>query len=399
MRLPSSNQPELSFVVMLTHDAELARACLKSIAETSGDLPDAEVVLILNASSQAVRAVATAEFSGARIIDSPVNTGTAVAWQLGFTAARSEAILLLHEDAELLPGTASRLLKTLRSDETTAVVGPWLDEYGLGRRMINAGWVRFSDLSGGLTISSDQVPEALRDAPYAVQEVSSAMSLWRRSAWEAIGGFEERTFPAISVEADSFAGIWGRGMAVLVDPRAAGRHMTASMNARPGLLSGRHIRHFLGSRFERLWGEKWVPHDAGGLVSLSDHGWSPEEIPDEAVALALDALQERRRELPRLIDPPRSQQPITNPDGREPAPTELDEEIIGRLVAAERVVIDDYTRWLIARDEEMTRRYEEAYDAYRTEAARSEALLAELAVAREPQPGLLARARRRLSRR
>lgn len=396
MQLPSSSNPELSFVVMFTHDPELARACLTSIAATAEGLPPAEVVLILNASSPEVRAVVDG-FAGARIIDSPVNTGTAVAWQLGFTAARGESILLMHEDAELLPGTAAQLLETLHSDDSVAVVGPWLDEYGPGRKMVNAGWVRFAGMGGGMTISADQVPEHLRDAPYAVQEVSSALSIWRRSAWQAIGGFEERTFPAISVEADSFAGIWARGMSVLVDPRAQGKHMTGSMNARPGLLSGRHIRHFLGSRFERLWAEKWAPQ-IDGLIDLSEHGWSAEEIPDEAVALALDALQVRRRELPQLVDPPRSQQPITNPDARQPAPTELDAELVERLIAAERVVIDEYTRWLIERDREMTRRWEETHQAYLTEAARSEALLAELELARRPRSGLLARVRRRLSR-
>jgi GT2 family glycosyltransferase len=397
MQLPTSSEPALSFVVMFTHDARLARACLTSIAETCDGLPEAEVVLILNASSPEVREVVLEEFKGAHLIESPVNTGTAVAWQLGFAAARGESILLMHEDAALLPGTAAQLFETLNADESAAVVGPWLDEFGPGRQMVNAGWVRFADLNGGLTIASDQVPEHLRSAPYAVQEVSSAMSIWRRSAWEAIGGFEERTFPAISVEADSFAGIWGRGMAVLVDPRAQGKHMTGSMNASPGLLSGRHIRHFLASRFERLWDEKWAPL-MSGLVNLSDHGWSPDDIPDEAVALALDELQTRHRELPRLVDPPRSQQPITNPDGRVPPPTEVDAAIVERLVAAERVVIDDYTRWLIERDSEMTRRYEEAYAAYRAEAARSEALLTELEAAQRSENGLLGRIRRKLSR-
>ncbi len=359
-----SSAPELSIVVMFTHDPELARACLESIAASTDELPASETILVLNAVSPDVRNLIESGTTGARIIESPVNTGTAVAWQLGFTAARGSHVLLMHEDAELRPGVAAGLLSTLRSEPDAAVVGPWLEEFGEHRRDINAGWLRFSD--GGLRLTADQVPKALATTPYAVHEVSSAISLWRREAWEAIGGFEERTFPAISVEADSFAGIWARGNSVLVDPRLRGRHRTGAMNSAPTLLSGPHIRHFLGSRFERLWAEKWAPV----------LGWIG---PPEPAETALARLQQQRVELPTIEDPPQSQQPITNPEGRSPAPTAIDQAIKERLVAAERAVIDEYTRWLIDRDTEMTARYEEAMAAYREESEKSAALRAELA--------------------
>ncbi len=365
--LPScenASAPELSIVVMFTHAPDLARACLESISASIDELPRSETILVLNAVSPEVRDLIENGTSGARIIESPVNTGTAVAWQLGFTAARGEYVLLMHEDAELIPGVAAGLLSTLQAEPTAAVVGPWLEEFGDQRSDINAGWLRFSD--GGLRLTSDQIPGRLATAPYAVHEVSSAISLWRREAWEAIGGFEERTFPAISVEADSFAGIWARGRSVLVDPRVCGRHQTGSMNSAPTLLSGPHIRHFLGSRFERLWEAKWSP-------VLSSIG------PSEPPETVLDRLQRQRSELPTIDDPPRSLQPITNPEGRSPAPTEIDAGIEERLAATERAVIDEYTRWLIDRDIEMTARYEEAMAAYREESKKSAALRAEIA--------------------
>lgn len=367
--LPSSPPgvtPELSIVVMLTHDPELARGCLASLVRAGDELRGAETILILNAVSNAVRAVVEGEFSGARVIESSVNTGTAVAWQVGFSAAQGRSILLMHEDAELSAGTYAQLARTLESEPSAGVVGPWLDEAGAERGGINTGWLRFAD--GGLRLSPDDIPPEFAAAPYAVHEVSSAISLWRREAWQAIGGFEERTFPAISVEADSFAGFWARGYSVLVDPAARGRHKTGAMNTAPTLLSGPHIRHFLGSRFERLWLEKWA--------ELVD--WVPERS-DTTIEATLVAMQERRQQLPQLADPPRSTQPITNPEGRDPAPTEFSDEIEARLAAAERSVLDEYTRWLIDRDIEMTARYEEVFAAYRAESEKSEALRAALA--------------------
>lgn len=365
--------PELSIVVMFTHDDELARGCLASVA--AAELPPAEVIAILNAASREVREVVLDEFAGARVIDSPVNTGTAVAWQLGFTAAQAEFVLLMHEDAELLDDTAKRLLDALRAEPTAAAAGPWIDEFGVERHETNAGWARF--LGHSLLLNSGQIPQELTSGPYAVNEISSAISLWRRTAWEEIGGFEERTFPAISVEADSFAALWARGHSVLVEPRARGRHMTGAMLSAPTLLSGPHIRHFLGDRFGRLWDEKWADR-ADWFADPAEFGWTDGPIPQKAIERALALAQKQRVDLPRIADPPRSLQPITNPTGSVPAPTTVTPEIAERLVAAERVVIDDYTRWLIARDVEMTRRYEEAYAAYVEESARSTELRAAL---------------------
>jgi hypothetical protein len=51
-----------------------------------------------------------------------------------------------------------------------------------------------------------------------------------------------------------------------------------------------------------------------------------------------------------------------------------------RLRAAEREAIDDYTRWLIARDIEMTERYEDVHAAYVELGARVEDLEARSAM-------------------
>jgi GT2 family glycosyltransferase len=370
--LPSSESPELSIVVMLTHDPALAHACLTSVAAAAESMPAAETIVVLGAASREVKRVLADEFSGASVIDSPVNTGTAVGWQLGFTLARGEFVQLLHEDAQLLGETVPRLLATLRAEPTAAVAGPWLEESGPNRSQVNAGVMRIG--SDSHYLRPELLPAGLADAPYAVDEVSSAVSLWRREAWAVIGGFDERTFPAISVEAMAFAGFWARGWSTLVDPGAAGIHRSGTMNSAPTLLSGPHIRHFLGARFQRLWAEVWADR-ASWLLALADAPGEPDS--PESIVLALELAQARRVELPQTDAPPIAERPITNPDRTTPAPTSVTPEIKRRLIDAERAVIDDYTRWLIDRDTEMTARYEDAYAAYLAEAARSAVLLAE----------------------
>src|SRR6476469_8570689 len=95
----SADSPELSIVVMFTHDAEQAKRCLQGVAVVASEVRNSETIIVLNNSSDAVRSVVAERAPKARVIDSPVNTGTAVGWQLAFNAARAEFVLLMHEDA------------------------------------------------------------------------------------------------------------------------------------------------------------------------------------------------------------------------------------------------------------------------------------------------------------
>lgn len=355
----TADPPTLSIVVMFTHDGEQAARCLKAVAVARSEIPDSETIIVLNRASDAVRSAVAAEATDARLIDSPANTGTAVAWQLGFTAARGEFVLLLHEDAEPLPGMTGKLIETMSAEPKAAAIGPWIDELR-GEPSINAGWLRFGRLGARLT--PDQLPDGLADSPYAVNEISSSISLWRRSAWEDLGGFEERTFPAMGVEPDAFTGLWARGYTVLVEPAARGRHSSGAMDSGTGLLSGPHVRHYLTERFLEVWGEKWSER-ADWFVG-----------PDGDVDAAIERAQELRASPPILADPPASRQPLTNPTGKQPGPVEIDPAVVDRLRAAERGVIDGYTRWLIDRDIEMTERYEATHAAYMELGDRVEAL-------------------------
>jgi hypothetical protein len=366
----AADQPELSIVVMFTHDAEQAKRCLQGVALALSEVRDSETIIVLNNSSAEVRAVVAERARKARVIDSPVNTGTAVAWQLAFTAARAPFVLLLHEDAVAQAGMAPQLIRTLKSEPSAAAVAPWIDELR-GAPSVNAGWVRIGRIGARLT--AEQLPDAVAGAPYAVNEISSAISLWRRSAWEEIGGFEERTFPALGVEPDSLTGLWARGHVVLVDPRARGEHASGAMDSGTGLLTGPRVRYYLASRFLRLWEEKWADR-ADWFVARDNPDWDTEPVSREAIDAAIARAQELRASPPKLVDPPKSQHPFTNPDGAAAQPVEVDAAMADRLRAAEREVIDGYTRWLIDRDIEMTDRYEETHAAYLELGNRVEAL-------------------------
>lgn len=372
-RCNQNTQPDLSIVVMFTHDAEQAERCLLGVETLAENQLAAETIVVLNASSKEVRALVAERTAGAAVIDSPVNTGTAVAWQLAFTAAKANRVLLLHEDAVPNLEMLQRLTATLDADPTAALVGPWLSEKRGGLKSANAGWLLWRDLSQ-CSLTPADIPDSLHETPYAVDYVSSAISLWDRQAWLEVGGFDERRFPAVGVEVDACTAFWARGKCVLIDPVARGIHTSGAMDSHPGPLSGQRLRYFLSEQYHRDWQAKWAAV-GDWLIDLDEHGWSY-PWPPETIEMAFENANMRRAQRSQMSAPiPKSLQPFTNPDDEDP-PTALSSAMIERLQAAERKTIDEYCTWLVADHAEVSARLEataKREDELRTEVGRLEA--------------------------
>ncbi|MFT4050103.1 MAG: glycosyltransferase [Solirubrobacterales bacterium] len=370
IRVPNSESPELSIVVLFTHDPVLATRCAESIAAVAEELPATETIFLLGGSSPAVRDVIGA-VEGARVIDSPQNLGTAVGWTLGFNAARGRRILLMHEDAEATPGMTPSLLETLDANPDAAIAGPWLTELG-GEEASSCGWVWFRD-QAQTRVAREYMPEDLIGAPYAVDGVSSAISMWDRQSWLEGGGFDERNFPALGVDADACTSAWARGRSVLIDPRVTGIHRTGAMDDAPGRLSGKFVRYFMLERFKRLWFEKWGAM-ADWFAELPE-GAAPGSVEDASLRIA----QRRRRERPRIPGEfPLPHHPFTDPDGTGAMPAEVDAAMLDRLARAEAAAMDEYHLWLIKHSERQQAEIEELAAAVRTGSARESHLAEQL---------------------
>lgn len=342
--VPHAQNPELSIVVLFTHDPELATRCIASIEAVSDELPPSEAIFLLGGSPEAVREVVRGA-DGAQVIDSPQNLGTSVGWQLGFNAARGRHVLLLHEDATATPGMVPSLIEALDSDPAAAIVGPWLAECG-GDEPSNCGWVWFRD-QAQTRISPEHVPPELADAPYAVDGVSSAISLWDRKAWLEGGGFDERNFPAMGVDADACTSAWARGRTVLVDPRVTGIHRGGAMDDAPGRLSGMFVRYFMLDRYKRLWFEKW------SALAEQYPVLPPGSDPGTLETPSLLKIQQRRELRPLLPGEfPAAEHPFTDPERSGAAPTEVSPDLLARIGAAEAAAMDEYHLWLIDNSEE-----------------------------------------------
>lgn len=336
---------------MLTHDAALARWCLESIANHgAGGRPDrVETVLVLNDSTAAVRDL-VGHTSGARVVDCDVNVGTTMGWNLGFAAARAPKLLLMHEDAAVAEGMTDSLAAVLDADTKAGVVAPWTAP-GIGDPPHNVGWLLARD-GRQLHIEPAMLPAEFRDAPYAVDVVSSAISMWQRDAWRQIGGFDERRYPAVGSDIDACTALWAHGRSVVVDPTTAGAHRTGAMDGAPGPLTGPRLRDFLYEGYLDHWRSKWSEFAAsrlpGGETALIEPATLSVDDRDPRAAFA-DGLRHAALRATRLSQSPharRAQRPLSAAKGTDVFPAELDAPMRERVAAAERGVIDRYCRWL-----------------------------------------------------
>jgi len=194
---------DLSAVVVTYNSREHIAACLRSLAGARGALA-MEVVVVDNASADG--SVAEARAAGARVVETGDNLGYARAVNRGTRATTGEFVLVLNPDCVVAPGALVALHAWMRANPRCAIAAP---------RILNTdGSVEFSARSfpTHLTFLFNRYSLATRLWPgnpwsrryllsdwdhasdRAVDWVSGACMLVRRSAIEQVGGMDEAYF-------------------------------------------------------------------------------------------------------------------------------------------------------------------------------------------------------------
>jgi len=201
-----------------------------------------EVVIVLNASPHDVADLVREEVRGATVVESRVNRGVAGGYNLGRTAARGEFIVVLHDDVEVSHGWLDALVAAADSS---------LEAGAVGSRAVNPDG---SLQAAGAVLHADGTTEALKvDSPVlrAVDYSGSYCLLVRAATWDAVGGFDERFFPAYHVDVDFATAIRAHGQLVLYEPRAQVVHH------RWGMRSDESFRVFAAQQNLRRYIAKW----------------------------------------------------------------------------------------------------------------------------------------------
>jgi GT2 family glycosyltransferase len=298
--LPTSAAPRVSIVIVTARQPVLLARCLESLARCGSTVPF-EAVVVLNGALPEVEALVRERVSGAIVTASSVPLGLAGGANRGRAAARGELLALLHDDTEVEPGWLEALVAAADAYPEAGAVGSRMLELDGGPQSM--GSVLWSDAMVWTLGRGPAALVPLSETTTAVDYCGSSTLLMRAATWDALGGADERFYPAFYVDVDLCLGVWARGQAVLCTPHSRVRHYkSASTEPR--------FREFLLLRNRGLLQEKW--HNL--LATLEP----PAPGSAEGVQRAVDRAQARwRRAATMKLSAPLPPRPPLDPAAQE----------------------------------------------------------------------------------
>ena len=183
--------------MLVVHDGALwLRECLASLAAQTH--PRLGVVAVDNASTDDSRAILAQALDEQRVIALPENVGLAGALKAAVElpgAEKADYLLVLHDDAALVPDAVARLVDAatgIRGVERVGVVGPKVVDWDDPRVLREVG--RSTDAFGHpfTPLQDGEIDQGQYDRVLEVLFVSSCAMLISLDAWQRIGLFDER---------------------------------------------------------------------------------------------------------------------------------------------------------------------------------------------------------------
>jgi GT2 family glycosyltransferase len=194
--------------------------------------PQTELVVVDNASGDAIATRLSHDVPSARVVASPENRGYGAACNRGARETGRPYLLFLNSDAFTEPGAVEALVAALAADPRAAVVGPRLEnpdgtlQPSILRlpTLLRIFWESsgLAALTGGRLRGHSATRED-HSRRREVECVKGAALLVRRAAFEEVGGFDEGFF-LYAEESDLCARFGKRGWKILFEPSARVMH-------------------------------------------------------------------------------------------------------------------------------------------------------------------------------
>jgi N-acetylglucosaminyl-diphospho-decaprenol L-rhamnosyltransferase len=220
---------EVDVVVVSYNSAGELRRCVEPLSEAS----DIRVIVVDNASSDG--SVGTISDLPVSVLETGANLGFARGSNLGWRSGSAPFVLFLNPDAAIDPESIARLRRTLSSRDSIGAVGPRIvgDDGHLHHSQRRFARLR-STYAQALFLHrvlpwwqwTDEVVRdvAAYEAARAVEWLSGASLMVRRSTLEQLGGFDERFF-LYCEDMDLCFGVHRLGLEVRFDPGATAIHV------------------------------------------------------------------------------------------------------------------------------------------------------------------------------
>jgi hypothetical protein len=187
-RIPTRDEPsrslaEVSIVIPARNEAENLPRCLVTLA--AQDMPPREIVVVDDESTDGT--VAVAQSAGVRVISVPKRPagwiGKTWAAHQGARVARGDWLLFLDADVELAPAAVRAALVEAERRQAAVLTVIWRPEW-------STFWEALVQPTLALLVLSHFAPARVNDPEDPHASASGGFLLFRREAYEAIGGHE-----------------------------------------------------------------------------------------------------------------------------------------------------------------------------------------------------------------
>ena len=284
-------RPSVSFhgaVIVVNYNAgTLLARCLRSILETA---PGAQVIVVDNASTDGSDDVAAALGSRVTLVRNSRNVGFAAAVNMACSLIRSDDqfVMFLNPDSWLIEGAADHLASLLTEYPDCAIAAPTMfDQRGRLERNLRGDPTLLTGLFGRSSLLTRLFPASgaarrnvrtdmtRNQAGSLIDWVSGACMMVRRSAFEEVGGFDERYF-LYWEDADLCRRLRERGFTIRYAPAAQVGHRAGTCSDSARALSVRafhrsvymyYARHVARTRALRAFA--WVALEVRSLLMLA----------------------------------------------------------------------------------------------------------------------------------
>lgn len=226
--MPSHDEKTVDLVLVTYQSAEDLPPFLESLSAAVEPLT-VNVIGVDNTSTD--RGPEIVEEFGGQVIRNTVNVGLSAAIDQGAAEGNGEWILVANPDTQLTPGSIAALVETAKTDDRIGMIGPRIarldgSAYPTGRR--------FPSIGIGITHAllapfwkNNPATRAYFGKPVTtvsdVDWISGCCMLFRRDAFEDVGGFDTRYFlyfEETKIALDMHRGGWR----VVLDPGVEIRH-------------------------------------------------------------------------------------------------------------------------------------------------------------------------------
>jgi GT2 family glycosyltransferase len=248
----STSRVTVTFVILVLDRVDLLEGCLTTIGRSTSR--PSEVVVVANGTPEPALA-GLGSRSDILLVRSGVNLGFGGGCNLAAESARGDHLVFVNDDSRLAPGCVDHLLRRALDEPGVGAVGSRI--FAGDGSLQEAGGIIWSDGTTAHVGRDLPAGDAAYLTPREVDYCSANGLLVPRSAWDAVGGFDEAYYPGYYEDADLCMKLRARGLGTVYEPTATLVHLETQS-------SSPSFRRFLMDRnretFRRRWSDALVAH-------------------------------------------------------------------------------------------------------------------------------------------